>query len=118
MAKLIVQQQDMSVGTLAQLRARGVIENSTLLRLDFHYMAPGRAQADDLAEFLRTSTDYDVHVARTPHGGIRRGWTVNGTTQDTEVSGDIIDQWIRWMVMAGAQHGECRFDGWGALAPS
>lgn len=116
MAKLIVEQQDMSVETLERLRAHGVVENVTLLRLDFQFDAAGQSEAEELADFLGQSTDYDVDVTRGPRKGLRRGWIVGGHTQQTPVSPEILDDWIRWMVMAGAEHGECRFDGWGAFA--
>lgn len=115
MAKLIVRQQDMSVEILAQLRADGVNYDSTLLRLDFEYNAPGRAEAEDLAQFPSTSADYEIGVSLGPRWGLRRDWQVTGKTQPTPVSRQILDDWIRWMVLAGAGHGECRFDGWGAL---
>jgi hypothetical protein len=117
MAKLIVQQQDMSVATLAALRARGLTDISTV-RLDFTYDAPGAAEAEQLADFLAMATDYDVEVTRTAKVGLRRrGWLVTGTTQQTHVTSEIINDWIRWMVLAGAKHGGCRFDGWGTYAP-
>jgi hypothetical protein len=114
MAKLIVEQQDMSVDTLANMRERGVREDETMLRLDFHYDAPGQREAGDLAAFLRQSTDYTIVVERGPRQGMRRGRQVSGQTQDTTITSEMIDDWIRWMVLAGAAHGECRFDGWGA----
>lgn len=114
MAKLIVEQQEMSAETLAELRARGVIDDVTLLRIDFAYDAPGESEAQQLAGFLQEQTDYDVEVTHGPRRRFRRSWVVTGRTQMTAVSPDVIAQWIRWMVLAGAEHGECRFDGWGA----
>lgn len=114
MAKDIVRHHNAVDETLAQLRNYGVIENSTLLRIDFFYDAPGRREAEGLVEFLRASTDYDVSASRGQRSGLRRGWHVSGTTQPTPVSKEIFEGWIRWMVLAGAQNGECRFDGWGA----
>jgi hypothetical protein len=118
MAKLIVEQQDMSVETLARMCERGLREDETMLRLDFHYDAPGQREAEDLAAFLRHSTDDEIGVERGPREGLRRGWQVSGQTQDTTITSEMIDEWVRWMVLAGAAHGECRFDGWGALIPS
>jgi hypothetical protein len=46
----------------------------------------------------------------------RKGWTVTGSTRETKVSHDILDQWVTWMVAAGFETG-CEFDGWGAPAP-
>ncbi len=117
MARLIVQHQDFSVATLEQLHALGVVDDVTLLQFDFQYRAPGQREAQDLVGFLEQATDYDVEVSRGPRRGLRREWTVSGRTQETPVSSEIINDWIRWMVLAGAQHGGCRFDGWGAFVP-
>ena len=42
---------------------------------------------------------------------------VRGSTQRTTISLDILDQWVEWMVAAGAEHGRCLFDGWGVQIP-
>ena len=49
-------------------------------------------------------------------GGLlkKKTWAVSGTTQETEVSLEILDDWVRWMVAAGEANGGCDFDGWGA----
>lgn len=112
--RLIAEQQGMSVATLEALRAHGVIEDVTLLRLDFHYEAPGESQAEMLANFLTQSTDYEVAATpRRSRFGLRRAWSIDGQTQETPVSSSILNDWIEWMVLAGAENGECRFDGWG-----
>jgi hypothetical protein len=41
-----------------------------------------------------------------------RKWRVEGNTQTTAVSLEILDQWVTWMVTAGKERG-CDFDGWG-----
>jgi hypothetical protein len=43
----------------------------------------------------------------------RREWIVTGWTRETAL---ILNQWVAWMVTAGAEHGPCKFDGWGAQA--
>ncbi len=43
-----------------------------------------------------------------------KAWSVSGSTQPTAVSLDILNEWIQWMVSAGAANGGCEFDGWGA----
>jgi hypothetical protein len=87
-----------------------------LLRLGFAYDASAESEARELADYLAKETDYGIEVARGPRVGFRRGWTVAGQTQQTTVSTETIAVWIRWMVLAGAKHGKCRFDGWGASA--
>ena len=46
-------------------------------------------------------------------GLLRKEWTVQGSTQPTTISPEILDQWVDWMVSAGFERG-CEFDGWGA----
>src|SRR4051812_22965574 len=103
--------------TWQALQDHGVTEDSKL-RLDFFYVAPGEEEANALAQFIREETDYDVRVSSSGGGFLKKkAWAVNGTTQDTEVSLDILDDWVRWMVAAGEAHGGCDFDGWGAEVP-
>jgi regulator of ribonuclease activity B len=100
--------------TWAALQEHGV-DASSEIRLDFFYVAPGQPEAEDLGAFLRTATDYQVDVDFIERGVRRRKlWSVTGSTQPTSVSPEILDQWVRWMVAAGAEHGGCEFDGWGA----
>ena len=65
--------------------------------------------AERLATFLRDQTDYDVRATSD---------SVSGTTQPTTVDLDVLNQWVGWMVAAGAEYGGCEFDGWGAEAPA
>jgi hypothetical protein len=81
------------------------------LRLTFAYVAPGEAEAEQLAAFLEAETDYELHVRRRGRIGGRR-WFVAGATQPAPVSLDTLDAWTGWMIAAGAQHGQCAFDGW------
>ena len=100
----------------AALLDRGVTEDIEL-RLDFFFDAPDQASARALAALLGAETDYDVGVGaggRKLRG--RKVWAVIGTTQETKLSPDVLDQWVEWMVAAGFEHG-CAFDGWGAQAP-
>ena len=104
------QQLAMNRETWKKLQEHGVDE-TTELRLDFFYDGPGEAEANELAAFLRAETDYEVAVDP------EEGWAVNGTTRATTISLEILDDWVRWMVAAGAEHGGCEFDGWGAQVP-
>ena len=111
------QQLAMNRQSWQALQEHGVTDESEL-RLDFFYVAPGEKQADALCAFLRAETDYDVRVGSSAGGLLKRkSWTVNGTTQKTPVSLDILDAWVEWMVAAGVEHGGCEFDGWGAETP-
>lgn len=92
------------------LQGHGVTEQ-TQVRLDFAYDAPNKKKAETLAAFLHEETDYDVS-AKSYGSILRREWTVEGTTQNTIISPEILDQWVTWMVTAGKEH-SCIFDGWG-----
>lgn len=107
----------MNPRTWAALQEHGVDEASEL-RLDFFYVAPGQGEAEALGEFLRRETDYEVDVHTIKKGMLsKKQWSVTGSTQPTRVSLDILNQWVGWMVAAGAENGGCEFDGWGAQAP-
>ena len=107
----------MNPDTWAALREHGV-DDSTKLRLDFFYVAPGEAEAEALGVFLRAETDYTVDVHSMKDGLLsKKRWSVTGSTQLTTVSLDVLDQWVSWMVGAGAKNGGCEFDGWGGQAP-
>ena len=109
-------QLSMNRQTWQALREHGVTEESKL-RLEFFYVAPGEHEASELAGFLERETDYDVAASSSGGGFLKKKtWTVKGTTQETEVSLAILDEWVEWMVAAGETYG-CDFDGWGAEVP-
>ena len=108
--RILGQQLAMNKETWRALQANGVTAE-TPLRLDFAYNAPDQGSAEALRVFLSGETDYDVAVDSDPSGG-REEWSVIGSTQETTVSPEILDQWVDWMVSAGVKHA-CEFDGWG-----
>ena len=110
---MLERQLAMNVQTWSALRQHGVTEQ-TDLRLDFSYDAPTRGAADKLVKLLKDETDYDVFEPN-PTGS---GFLVSGTTQETRVSLDILNQWVEWMHSAGRQSEGCEFDGWGAQVPA
>ena len=97
----------MNSQTWEVLQGHGVTEQ-TELRLDFAYETPDKNAAEELAAFLREETDYDVRV---------EDGEVRGSTQPTNISVSILDEWVRWMVLAGYEKGRCKFDGWGTAVP-
>jgi regulator of ribonuclease activity B len=101
----------------AGLREHGVGHDSAL-RLGFIYVAPGEAEAQALVDFLREETDYDIDVRtrRDDDAGPDEedAWFVIGTTQPTPVTLELLDDWVEWMIAAGADVGPCAFDGWAA----
>jgi len=111
------QQLAMNPKTWEALQEHGVTEDSEL-RLEFFYVAPGESEAQNLVTCLQDETDYDVEARSHKKGMLsKRGWIVTGHTQPTKVSLEILNEWVDWMVTAGAEHGGCEFDGWGAEAP-
>lgn len=100
----------MNRATWARLKELGVT-TSTELRLDFLYLAPTEASARALERVLLQETDYTVKVS-----GDGDSWHVEGFTQPTAVTLEILDQWVDWMITAGI-HQDCDFDGWGAEVP-
>jgi hypothetical protein len=112
----LTKQLTMNERSWEQLQCLGVTED-TAISLDFHYDGPNHQAAEQLRTFLLDETDYVVDVEN-KRKGLSKTWTVSGRTQPTAVSLEILNEWVRWMVAAGAEMGGCRFDGWGALAPS
>jgi hypothetical protein len=106
--EVLKQQLRLNQGTWTELQRHGVT-GDTQLRLDFFYDAPDEAAADTLATFLWNETDYEVQ---------NNGSSVSGTTLETAISQEILDDWVVWMVLAGHENGGCKFDGWGAAVPS
>lgn len=110
-------QLTMNPATWQAMTDRGVTEE-TSLRLDFAYAAPGQDAADRLTAFLQGETDYTVQASSEKKGALsRRVWFVVGTTSATTLSLDVLNQWVKWMVLAGHENGQCEFDGWGAQLP-
>jgi hypothetical protein len=107
---LLAKQLTMNRMTWAELQRHGVTEQSEL-RLGFSYNAPSRDAADGLQSLLQEQTDYEVRV-ESDRSFLRRKWRVEGTTQKTAVSPEILDQWVTSMVIAGKER-SCGFDGWG-----
>ena len=84
-------------------------------RLGFVYMAPGEDEAQQLAGYLREQTDYEVEVrSQRARRFAKAEWLVVGATQPTAVSLELLNEWVQWMVAAGAVNGPCAFDGWAA----
>jgi hypothetical protein len=117
MLSVLAKHLSMNSTTWRALQAAGVNEQ-TELKLDFFFNAPNESQANQVAEFLRMETDYTVSTAALSTDGLKSEvWRVTGQTRSTTVSEEILNQWTKWMIVAGFQNGDCEFDGWGALAP-
>jgi hypothetical protein len=97
----------------ARFRDQGVDRDE--LRLGFIYLAPDEEAAHSLARFLWKQTDYEVEVHHQPVGDeTEPTWLVIGATQPTLLTLELLDEWVQWMVAAGAAEGPCAFDGWAA----
>jgi hypothetical protein len=97
----------------ARFRDQGVEKDE--LRLGFIYLAPSEAAAHALASYLWTQTDYEVEVHHQPVGEeTEPTWLVVGATQPVVLTLEMLDDWVQWMVAAGAAEGPCAFDGWAA----
>jgi hypothetical protein len=83
----------------------------TPLALDFTFEARDRAAAEALAAYLQQNTNYQAEADEMaePAGA----WGVFGSTPAQGVTLEFLDEWVTWMIGAGA-HFECAFDGWGA----
>lgn len=111
----LARQLAMTPQTWSVLVGHGV-DSDTELRLDFAFRAPTEEGAEALVSFLRLETDYEVDVDF-ERVGDERTWSVIGLTHPTALDQTILEDWVRWMIAAGAAYGECRFDGWGASVP-
>ncbi len=89
----------------------------TVLRLGFAYLSPGEDEARRLVAFLQRETDYEVEVRsrrQEDDPDAEPTCFVTGTTQPTAASLELLDNWVEWMIAAGAVEGPCAFDGWAA----
>ena len=92
----------MNRGRLAVLLSRG-IEVDKEGELGFRYTAEQPSEAQQLAQFLRAETDYEVETTDDE---------VTGSTKPMPVTPEALDEWLAWMIQAGCDNGRCRFMGW------
>jgi hypothetical protein len=112
---VLARQLAMNAQTWRVLQEQGV-DAASMLTLEFFYRPSDQAEAEQLAAFLRADTDYEVDVVSQNRGVFGKGFSVMGKTQPTGVSLETLNDWVRWMVIAGVDKGPCEFDGWGAQA--
>jgi Regulator of ribonuclease activity B len=109
-------QRAMTAQTWQVLVERGADEQ---LWLEFYFDAPDRAGAEELARFLVAETDFEIFTTHDEaDAAVGPGWLVGGRTRELRASPEKLDEWVSFMVTAGAQHGRCVFDGWGVTVPS
>ena len=107
MQGVLDRQLSMTKATWSRLVEHGATDGTTLA-LDFFFKAPSIQRANELQEFLKQETDYTVGITAD-----KDEWTVYGSTQPTDVSLAVLQQWVDWMVSAGFRF-DAVFDGWGA----
>lgn len=69
-------------------------------RLTFVYQAPSEDAAHALARHLKWETSYDVHVIGP--GDEDDLWRVAGATKPTDADDAAVEEWVDWLVEAGA----------------
>jgi hypothetical protein len=95
------------------LQRNGVDEYSELT-LNFFYETPEEEKALALLTHLKAETDYELDIAC--KGFLRKRWRVSGTTPASSLTLNLLNDWVRHMVLAGARFG-CGFLGWSAGLP-
>ena len=83
----------------------------TELIFEFAYLCPNRKAAESLDEALE---DYESAIRS--EGLLKKKWYVEGKTHPTQVTKEVLAQWLDFMVALGWQHGS-EFDGFGASMP-
>ena len=104
--KLLKQQLAMNVVTFEEFKKKELNPNAEF-ELDFFYYSKSKDGVNRLSDFLKEETDY--HVETSENKGL---FSVKGHTQKTKINKQMLDDWVDWMVSAGAKF-DCDFDGWG-----
>ena len=102
-AENIDHQRQMLDVTWEKCESHGV-DDKTELILKFVYLAPDKKSAHSLNHALE---DCDSVVGFKGH--FRREWYVDGKSHRTNVSKEVLTQWLEFMVALGWEHG-CEFE--------
>lgn len=113
-AAIIARQLAMNAQTLAALQQAGLTPD-TVVQLDFTFVAPSRDAGAALKSHLEQNDCLGVELRKRP-GLFSKKVEVVGKSQPTTVDAEILDQWVRWMVVQGISL-DCDFDGWGTFVP-
>src|ERR1043165_4236389 len=103
--EIVNEQLAMNEITWQKLIQNGLTSNSEV-QLDFSYFATSKGNVEALRNFLNNETDYDVLI-KIFNDTV---WCLDGKTQKTTISLETLNQWVKWMVLAGQEY-ECKFDG-------
>ncbi len=104
----------MNEQTLASLWEQG-LDPEAVVQLDFFFVAPNRDRAVALKSFLERNDCLDVEISRRSRF-LSKECDVTGKSKPTTVDAEILDEWVRWMVVQGVFM-DCEFDGWGTFVP-
>ncbi|MDQ1513823.1 MAG: hypothetical protein QOC59_1665 [Microbacteriaceae bacterium] len=89
------------------------VTDSTPVQVEFAFSAPNEQSAQDLAEYLQVTADYDA-AAGSPASEFDE-WTVKGTTGEVTASAAGLEEWVRRIAAVGYEQGGCQLDGWSAI---
>lgn len=106
--EVIARELAQNAQTWEALERLGVAEGSPL-EVEFCYESAGPAADGKLAAFLRGEGGCTVEVEADG---------VTGEARLPEATRELLDEWVRKMVVAGYEHGGCMFDGWTATVPA
>ncbi|MDQ1530889.1 MAG: hypothetical protein QOE37_994 [Microbacteriaceae bacterium] len=111
---------DATVAEIAEMNGDGWavfeengVTDSTAVQLEFAFSAPNEHTAEDLAEYLQVTADYEASPGSPATESDE--WTVTGTTPAVTVSPSGLDEWVRRMAAVGYEQGGCQFEGWAAI---
>lgn len=120
-ARLQIQKQMTATQATLDALVRAGLAPHHVVSLDFSFVAPDRARADLLRAHLERNHCLDVSVdpideAESGRADPAAPHAVSGRSHPTKLSGELLNQWVPWMVVQGVRH-ECEFDGWSTQVP-
>ena len=95
--ELIDKQIAMTGQTLDALRAAGLTDDKQI-QLDFFFVAPDETAAKALISHLQDNDCLNLSSEKVG-GFLSRKWVVKGQTHPTQVTVQVLAQWLPWMVV-------------------
>jgi Regulator of ribonuclease activity B len=111
---ILARQVAMNRQTFAALQQAGLKPQSEV-QLDFTFVAPDEERALALRSLLEQNDCIGVSAQKRP-GLFSKKYTVTGKSAPTNLTIEVLDQWVQWMVVQGLEL-DCEFDGWGTSVP-
>ncbi len=103
--ELLMSHLDKIITKWGRLEERGH-EEGAKVRMSFTYFCNNHDDAEMLRSLFITGTDFDVEIIKR-----KEFWALNGNTLDTDISLEILKEWVKWMIDAGLKF-QCVFDSW------